>query len=358
MRPEVKVLVTGAGGFIGGWAVEILRLRGFENVRAGVRRWSTAARIGRFPGQIVLCDVLDMNQVEEAMEGVDVVVHCAVGPGDVIVKGTENMLAASHRHGVKKFVHLSTIDVYGTAEGDVDETAPYQYTGRAYGDLKIEAEKLCWRYLERGLPIVVLRPTIVYGPYCKLWVLKYAERLLSGKWGVFKGIGDGICNLVYIQDLIDAIFLSIDSENAVGEAFNINGLDLLTWNEYFRKLNSALRQPPLEEIKAGKAQLRSAVIAPVKATARFLMRHCGGTLTQLYQRYDVAQKVMKRAEQTMITRPGLAELSQLSRKARYNISKAKSMLGYAPRFNVDSGVELSARWLDHESLIAHRAHLD
>jgi nucleoside-diphosphate-sugar epimerase len=204
----------------------------------------------------VLCDVLDKNQVERAIEGVDVVVHCAVGPGDVTVKGTENMLAASHRHGVRKFVHLSTIDVYGTVEGDVDETAPYQYTGSAYGDSKIEAEKLCWRYLERGVPTVILRPTIVYGPYCKLWVLKYAERLLSGKWGVFKGIGDGVCNLVYIRDLIDAIFLSVDSESAVGQAFNINGLERVTWNEYFGKLNLALGQPPLGEIKAGKAQLR------------------------------------------------------------------------------------------------------
>jgi nucleoside-diphosphate-sugar epimerase len=100
------------------------------------------------------------------------------------------------------------------------------------------------------------------------------------------------------------------------------------------------------------------MIAPVKATARFLMRHYGDTLTRLYQRYSVAQKVMKRAEQTMITIPGTSELSQLSRKVRYSISKAESMLGYAPRFSVDSGIELSARWLDHESLIAHRVHLD
>jgi nucleoside-diphosphate-sugar epimerase len=358
MKPDMKILVTGAGGFIGGWIVETLWLRGFKDVRAGVRRWSSAARIGRFPVEIVLCDVMDKKQVEQATEGLDAVIHCAVGPGDVIVKGTENVLMASQRHGVKMFVHLSTIDVYGTATGDVDETTPYQYTGNAYGDSKIEAEKLCWEYITKGVPTVVLRPTIVYGPYCKLWIMKYADRLLSGKWGVFKGFGEGTCNLVYVQDLVSAIFLSLDSEKAIGEAFNINGPDLITWNEYFRRFNDALGQPPLAEIEFGRAKLSSNLITPVKVTARFVLQRYAPTVTRIYQKSGVAQRLMKRAERRMITTPGKQELLQFSRKARYSISKAESVLGYTPKFGIDAGLELSARWLDHETLLSHKGQVD
>jgi nucleoside-diphosphate-sugar epimerase len=351
MTRDAKILVTGAGGFIGGWIVESLWLRGMKNVRAGVRRWSTAARIGRFPVEIVLCDVMDKNQLERAMSGVEAVVHCALGAGDVIVKGLENVLLASQRSGVKRFVHLSTIDVYGKTEGDIDEKTPYQYTGSAYGDQKIEAEKVCWRFLEMGLPTVVLRPTIVYGPYCKLWIVKYAQRLLSGKWGIFKGLGEGTCNLVYVQDLVDAILLSLDSEQAVGKAFNINGPELITWNDYFCRLNAALGGQPLAEIDPARAKLSSTLIEPVKAVARFVLKHYGATLTKVYQESRVAQVLMKRAERRMTTTPGNLELAQLGRMSRYSISRAQSLLGYAPRFSVDAGIDLSAQWLKHESLI-------
>jgi nucleoside-diphosphate-sugar epimerase len=352
MRQDTKILVTGAGGFIGGWIVETLWLRGFRNVRASVRRWSTAARIGRFPIEIVLCDVMDKNELEHAIKGVDVVIHCALGAGDVIVKGVENVLAASHRNGVKKFVHLSTIDVYGKTEGDVDERIPYQSTGSAYGDQKIEAEKVCWSFVKKGVPTVVLRPTIVYGPYCKLWIVKYAERLLSGRWGLFKELGEGTCNLVYIQDLVDAIFLSLESDRAVGETFNINGPELITWNDYFSRLNAALGRPPLPEIESTKAKLSSTLIGPVKAAARFVLQHYGDTLTKVYQKSEVAQRLMKRAERRLTTTPGNEELAQLGRKAWYSISKARSVLGYAPRFDVNAGIDLSTQWLKHESLFS------
>ena len=70
------VLVTGAGGFIGGWVAEALHLSGWD-VRAGISRWTSAARIARFPLTIVQCNVMDQASLDGALKGVDVVVHCA-----------------------------------------------------------------------------------------------------------------------------------------------------------------------------------------------------------------------------------------------------------------------------------------
>src|SRR3990170_1568647 len=133
MRNDNHVFITGAGGFIGGRLAEVLHCSGWPAVCAGVRRWSSAARVGRLPIDIVRCDVTDAKQVHAALDGVSAVVHCAAGSRDVTVDGTRNMLEAAFAHGVERFVHVSTIDVYGNSLGEVYEDSPYRYTGSQYG---------------------------------------------------------------------------------------------------------------------------------------------------------------------------------------------------------------------------------
>ena len=353
MNKDARILVTGAAGFIGGWITESSYARGYTNVRAGVRKWAGAARIARFPVDIVLCDVMKPADVARAMEGVDVVVHCAIGSKEVNVKGTEHLLDAALKAGVRRFVHFSTVDVYGTAEGQIGESTPFQHTGSDYGDSKIEAEGLCARYHELGLPVVIFRPSIVYGPYCKLWISKFAERLSSGNWGTFEKIGEGTCNLIYIEDLIDAIFLAMNDEKAVGQTFNLNGPEMITWNEYFRRLNAALGLPPLRVIGFGTSKLRTRVMTPLKSAARFVMNNYGETVKALYRKSAIVQRFMKGTEQSMKTTPGPGELSMFGRKPAFDIAKITSLLGFRPRFGVDKGIDLSTRWYAHESGITH-----
>src|SRR5262245_10664748 len=100
-----RVLVTGAGGFIGGRVVEVFHRLG-RPVRAGVRRWSSGARIGRFPVEIVQCDVVERANLDVALDGVTAIVHCAVGDRDVVTRDTENVLAAALDASVRRVVHL------------------------------------------------------------------------------------------------------------------------------------------------------------------------------------------------------------------------------------------------------------
>ena len=344
----MKILVTGAGGFIGGWVTDTLHLTGRAQVRAGVRSWSGAARPGRLPVEIVRCDVLDSAEVSQAVEGADAVVHCAAGPGPVITRGTGNILEASLRAGVKRVVHLSTIDVYGGAEGRVDESTPLKHTDNAYGNAKIDAEGLCAEFGRKGLPVVILRPTIVYGPYCKLWIAKFAERLQSGHWGTFDGLGEGLCNLVYVRDLVEAIFLALDSDAAVGQAFNINGADIITWNQYFQRFSAALGLPPLQEIGTGRSQVASTLSMPARSIARFVVGRYGTLATRLYQRNAMIRRIMQGTERSLRTTPTTGELKMFGLKAHYLIDRATEVLGYRPQYTVDAGLEMSVRWLRHE----------
>jgi nucleoside-diphosphate-sugar epimerase len=351
MANRETVLVTGAGGFIGGWIVETLHLSGSANVRAGIRRWSSAARLGRFPVDVVFCDVMDKEQITQAMTGATSVTHCAIGGRDVITKGTKNVLDVALRLGVKRFVHLSTAEVYGNVSGNIDETFSYQYTGNPYADSKIEAEKLCWEFYEKGLPVTVIRPSIVYGPFSKDWTVLLAQRLQSGNWGLFKGYGEGICNLVYIHDLVSAILLAASLENAVGEAFNINGPEMITWNQYFQKFNAALGLPELDTRDPASSKLRSAIMEPVRSSARYILNHFGSSVKRIAARSRLAKAAMKQAEKTIRATPTLSELSLYNRDAFYLTSKAQDMLGYNPKFDIDTGLQMTVSWLDHLGLL-------
>jgi nucleoside-diphosphate-sugar epimerase len=344
-------LVTGAGGFIGGWLVETLYLQGSPDVRAGIRSWHSAARLARFPVNIVPCDIMDTSQVSNAMAGATIIIHCAVGSKDVIVKGTENMLDVAYDQGVSHFIHLSTTEVYGDASGEIVESSPYQYRGDDYGDAKIEAEKLVWAYSKKGLPITIIRPSIVYGPFSKDWTVRLASRLQSGNWGLFDGEGDGFCNLIYINDLVAAVLSAAQKDFAVGEVFNLNGPEIITWNQYFQKLNAALGFSDLRVWGPTRSRIRSGLMEPVRSSAKFMLRHLESPLRKMYQRSRSMRVIMQYAEKCIKTTPQLDELDLYNRRAIYITQKARDILGFKPQCYVNFGIQMNVRWLRHLGLV-------
>ena len=123
--------------------------------------------------EIVKADLLDLSSLREAIDGCDLVFHCAAvvrETGDrneffrTNVKGTENILRISSDTGVKKFIHFSSVAMYGMNPPDrTDETTSYQPCGNLYCDTKIAAEKAVWAaHQEAKLPVVVIRPANVY----------------------------------------------------------------------------------------------------------------------------------------------------------------------------------------------------
>lgn len=347
----MKTLVTGAGGFLGGRVVEVLEDAEPGSVRAAIRRWSTAARIGRLPVEIVQADLMIPEQVASALEGVTQVVHCAVGPGDVNIAGTRNLLEACASAQVEKVVHISTIDVYGNTTGDVPETSEPQRTGAAYGDSKIGAEMVCREFMDRGLPIAILRPTIIYGPFSALWTEEFAERLQVRPWPFPEPLCSGVCNLVYVDDVVAAIRLAMASPAAEGEAFNVNGPDRPTWFEYFVALNDAMELPALEVASTTSSNLTALAMKPVRASAKLALHHFGDQIMAVYKRSDLAKKVMKGAEGLIRRTPTTGEFQLYSKVVSFPAGKAEALLGYRPSVDMDRGISLSVAWLRHSGFL-------
>lgn len=276
----------------------------------------------------------------------DILIHCASGSEDIIVQGTQNMLDAAYRSGVKRFVHLSSAEIYGNQNGMIDEKSQSLNSDSSYARSKLEAEKACWSFNQKGLPVTILRPSIVYGPFSKDWTVRLAERLLGGDWGIFQDIGEGTCNLIYISDLVSGIFLAAQENAAAGEAFNMVGPDLLTWNQYFQKFNSALGGPELKVIPQQKARLRASLMSPLRASAKLIKAHFERPLKRFAQRYRPAKIIMKSAETKIKYVATPVEFSLYSRNAVYASTKAKDVLGFQPRFDIDTGLKLTSNWLN------------
>jgi nucleoside-diphosphate-sugar epimerase len=352
MGDRETILITGASGFIGGWIVETLCLNGSAHVRPAIRSWSSATRLARFPLEIVLCDVMEKDQITDAMEGVTTVIHLATGSKDVIVQGTKNMLEAALSSGVKRFVHLSTTAVYGLVSGEVVESTPYQSMGWEYGDAKIEAERLCWEFYEKGLPVTVIRPPIVYGPFSEDWVVRFADKLLSGNWGLFEDYGEGLCNLLYVTDAVSGILKAATNKDAVGEAFNLNGPETITWNEYSKRLNAALGLPKLKKIRASSSKSRAMIMGTAKSSAKLLLKYFEGPLKTLYERSRHARSLMQAVENKIKTTANSSELTAYNRRGVILTSKARDILGYEPRVNVDTGIQYSVSWLKNLGIVS------
>ncbi len=232
----MRVALTGASGYTGGRLLAALRARG-EEVAVLVRKASVTERIRAEASRVVEGDLADASAAATLVEGADAVVHVAAvyrtagHPDsyyrDVNVGGTERLLEAAARQGVRRFVHTSTVGVHGHVEHPpADETAPFA-PGDVYQATKAEAEALALDYhRRRGVPVAVVRPGAIYGPL-ETRFLKLFRAIARGRYAIV-GSGRTFYHPVYIDDLLSGFLLALDRPEAVGESFLICGPSYVT----------------------------------------------------------------------------------------------------------------------------------
>jgi nucleoside-diphosphate-sugar epimerase len=345
---QEAVLVTGAGGFVGGTIVEALHFSGDYRVHAGIARWSSAPRIARLPIKVMQCDVMKPDELAKGFTGVDYVIHCAAGEDlRILVEGTKNVLLAASRVGVKRVVHMSSIAVYGEAAGAVDEeTEPPPGTMSAYGAAKAAAEEHC-KELGRDLDVVVMRPSIIYGPFSARWTVLCALRLKAGRWKQLGALGQGKCNLVHVHDVARYAISAVQQEGVDGETFNINGPEVLTWNEYFERFNDHLGLAGMASPTIGRTRVEVGAMGPIRAIGKYAVKHHAPQLLWLSHRSDSLKRLMQRTELTLKCTPNQEELALFRRDAHYLTGKAERAFGFPPQIGVDAGLAMSVAWLNH-----------
>ena len=241
MPADKPILVTGATGFIGSHLAERLISQG-KTVRLLVRSPQRLSIPLRLSTQICAGDLEKPETLHAAVKDVDTVFHCAANVNTwdrpenyekTNVAGLGNLLDAIARsdNRPRRFVHLSTVDVYGFPKTPRDESSPLRAPGFGYGDSKLRGEEvLRTRTQAMSLPYVILRPTNVMGPRSP-FIERIGHELRSGLMlTIHRGKVDA--GFLYVSNLVDILLWAANAPQAEGETFNVNDPGLVTWRQF------------------------------------------------------------------------------------------------------------------------------
>ena len=357
-----RVLVTGATGFIGGRLVEKLVQEEGADVVALVRNWSGCARIARMPVEIVKGDLCNPDDVDAAMADCTVVFHLAFDPtGEKVnTDAIANLAGAAMRHRIHRFVHVGTVSVYEPLPaGEVSEASPKVPNGQFYADTKLAIENTVLQLAETdAFPAVIIQPTIVYGPYCKPWTDGPAKQLLSGKVILPDG-GNGICNAVYVDDVVQALVKAATAEGVAGKRFLISGPGATTWREFYESIAAALDvEPPACVPKEDIDQLNSSFVSNVKLLAadpKRILLVPGMRPVAMWAKEalgDGAKTILKKLfgkYRSIAPRPVYLpdgnKLELFSSRGIVVTERATRALDYSPEFDFSTGMSITASYL-------------
>lgn len=317
----MKVAVTGGSGFIGGHLVERLVSEGCK-VKALVRKTSNTELLETLGVKLVYGNVMDKASVEKLVNDVDVVYHVAakVYMGsknefwNVNLHGTKNMLAACLDRSIDRFVYTSSIGVMGSIKNPpADENCLYNPRS-PYDKSKCEAEKTAlWYCRDNGVPVTIVRPTVVYGPR-NMYLLRLYQWIQRGDFRII-GSMDNLMHPCYIENCLEGIMLAAEKPKAVGEVYIIGDEKPVTWREYVNDIAEALgvnlpdRHVPVWVIKAvaGLSELRSWMFGSEPFLTRFWVE-------------------------------------EITKNFAYDITKAKIELGYNPKISLKEGIKRTVEW--------------
>jgi len=235
-----RTLVTGGAGFLGINLVRYLFERGREVTSLDFAEFDYPER-DRI--RVVAGDIRDPDKVAEAMEDVDLVVHCAAAlplykKEDILstdVEGTRTVIDRAHQSAVQRFIHVSSTAVYGIPDhhplfedDKLDGVGPY-------GEAKILAEEVCLAYRDKGMCVPILRPKSFIGPERLGVFAMFYDWAKDGKGFPMIGSGRNRYQLLDVEDLCEAIWLAatLDADR-VNDTFNIGAKEFATMREDFQ----------------------------------------------------------------------------------------------------------------------------
>lgn len=325
----MKVLVTGATGFVGSHLTQALVQDGFK-VRALVRPSSNTESLESLGVEIVRGDMTDAAVAESAVQGCQQVYHLAakmLTPGTARkeyytanVEGTEAIAQAAVKAKVQRFVHTSSAGVYGVIKHPpVDETAPLNPSS-AYRETKYLAEQAVLRlHQQEGLPVVIVRLPGVFGPG-SLSLLGLVQIIASGTFRMI-GNGENHDHLGYVSDVVDALQRCARTDGIEGECYLIAGAEAVKVKDLTRMIAEELG------VSSSFGQLP---IAPYRA-----FNH-------------VAEAVYR---QFQVDLPRIHRYALFLADKVLDLSKAKTQLGYNPSVSVEAGIHQTVQWYREQGYV-------
>ncbi len=362
------IAITGAGGFIGGRLVELLRREPWVGEVRGFSRHRDR------DNQTMLVRLNDEAAVREALIGCHALVNCAfdfqnMGSNLEIAQVVGRACAAA---GIK-LVHISTAAIYEPLpNGELDELQPALPTD-PYKRVKVAIEEQLQRYTsELALDLVILQPTIVYGPAGRAWTDSPVRELLMGGIAL-PDEGRGLCNAVYVDDVCRAAIRALTTNVPPGERFLINGPTPVEWREFLGsydrmvggrclqllpsvQTDSTIREPERAAAESSARRWRRIILErAIEAIKRLVISRLSAKTRSdinMALRYLRARLGRRRTPD-----PTDSRLALYSARCSIRIDKARALLNYTPEFDLERGMAATKEYVQrtYAEQIARRA---
>jgi nucleoside-diphosphate-sugar epimerase len=320
--------VTGATGLLGSHVVEALVRLG-EPVRALVRPGSDSSWLRSQGVELIEGDLSRPDTLVSAIDGCDVVHHCAARVGDwgpwrlfreAVIDTTANLLDACMKVGVGRLLHVSSINVYGhpkLREGqwltEDDAVGQRLWWWDHYCRAKIEAERLVQ---SSSLPWTIVRPSWIYGPRDRNTLPRVIRALDEGR-AAMVGTGDNRLNIVYAADVADGVLRAASVPAALRRIYNLSSEGAIAQRDFLDALTDALGRPR------------------VSRRFPFWLAFTSGFVAECFGRSLGLSKPPN------LTRYAVA---LLGRSTRFSIERARRELGWSPTMAPLEGLRKTVDW--------------
>ncbi len=368
----MRTAVFGAAGFIGASFVEHLLAKGVQDIRPYIHSTGGGWRLSRYGLDLRAVDITDRKQVREAIDGCTHVVNATYGPKDVMHGGLENLLAASLASGVGRYVHISSVSVYGDCEPGTtlrEDAAPTEEL-TDYGRMKLEQDQRVEASCRKGLPSVVLAPPNISGAYSP-FLLRVLSAVRKGSLALVDG-GQLPCSLVDVENLACAMERALFCDQADARRIFVTDGDTPTWRDLAERL-APLAGRPLSIPTVTRGQAQAITTVPVKrgslsGTLRSVGSIIAGPSTGAILREDpflsggyrfLNERLPERAKRRLKALLGPrreparqvraerfdADLLRVQLRAvRHSSEAAKSVLAYQPALSFGESMEAFFLW--------------
>lgn len=326
---SMKVLVTGATGFVGSNIVEALLKQGYQ-VKALVRKTSNIKRLEQKKVELVYGDLLNPESLIIATENVDVVIHAAGILGgfnvtlhelrQIHVKGTQNLLKAAKRNRIKRFILISSIAAVGSVKSVADETTGPRPT-TPYDKAKYEGEEIVRRFCNREkIEYTIIRSGFVYGMYEMGKKAKLFQLIQNQKFFII-GNGKNLVSFVYAENLTQGILLSLNNSKAINNTYIISDKRPYEMNEFINTIAYQLNvKKPLHIPK--------------------LIAYMIAVVLEMIALVNKKEPLLSRER-----------ISNLTSSFGFSIKKAQQELGYNPKIDLEEGIAKTIVWYRKNNVI-------
>ncbi len=333
MAEQKSYLITGGAGFLGINLARYLLARGHKVTSLDIAPFDypEKSQITEITG-----DIRDRAAVDKAMQGINIVIHTAAAlplysEADIMstdLDGTRNMIDSAFKAGVERFVHVSSTAVYGIPDHHpLLETDKLDGVG-PYGKAKIAAEEVCFEYRRKGMCVPVIRPKSFIGPERLGVFALFYDWAKDGHGFPMLGSGNNRYQLLDVEDLCDAIYLTCTLDKTIAnDTFNIGAKEFTTMKEdYQAVLDYAGFGKKITGLPAGPAIMTLRVLEALK-------------ISPLYKWvYETASK-----------------------DSFVSIEKAEKVLGYKPKYSNKQALIRNYQWykenlakFEGQSGVSHR----